>query len=84
MTHITKDRLKEWAEAAGIRALRTWAQTALALIPAGVTLQDVSWEVVVSTALLAAVVSLLMSIAGIPEAADGKDVGAIMAEDINA
>lgn len=84
MTYITKDRLKEWAAAAGIRALRTWAQTALALIPAGVTLQDVSWEVVVSTALLAAVVSLLMSIAGIPEAADGKDVGAIMAENINA
>ena len=56
-----------WFKAAGIRALRTFAQTAVALLPAAATIESVDWRVVASTAALAAVASLLTSLAGIPE-----------------
>ena len=58
---------KTWGKAAGIRALRTFAQTAVALLPAAATIESVDWRVVASTAALAAVASLLTSLAGIPE-----------------
>ncbi len=58
---------KTWAKAAGIRALKTVAQTAVAMIPAAVTIGAVDWLTVVGTAALAGVVSLLTSIAGLPE-----------------
>ena len=58
---------KIWFKAAGIRALRTFAQTAVALLPAAATIESVDWRVVASTAALAAVASLLTSLAGIPE-----------------
>ena len=58
---------KNWFKAAGIRALRTFAQTAVALLPAAATIESVDWRVVASTAALAAVASLLTSLAGIPE-----------------
>ena len=80
MTHITKDYLKEWAYAAGIRAIKTVAQTAAAMLPVGATIQEVGWLTVLSTALLAGVLSMLTSVAGIPEAADGKDVPTLMSE----
>ena len=64
---MTRKNFKEWLKAAGIRAIKTVAQTAIALIPAGVTFQEVSWGVVVSTSLLAGLLSLLTSVAGIPE-----------------
>ena len=79
MTHITKDYLKEWAVAAGIRAIKTVAQTAAAMLPVGATIHEVGWLTVLSTALLAGVLSLLTSVAGIPEAAGGKDVATIVA-----
>ena len=56
-----------WFRAAGVRALRTFAQTAVALLPAAATIESVDWRVVASTAALAAVASLLTSLAGIPE-----------------
>ena len=56
-----------WLKAASIRALRTYAQTAVALLPAAATIESVDWRVVASTAALAAVASLLTSLAGIPE-----------------
>ena len=56
-----------WFRAAGVRALRTFAQTAVALLPAAATIESVDWRVVFSTAALAAVASLLTSLAGIPE-----------------
>lgn len=59
--------LKKWLKAAGVRAIKTIAQTAIALIPAGVTISEVSWTVVISTSILAGVLSLLTSIAGLPE-----------------
>jgi len=59
--------LKKWLKCAGIRAIKTVAQTAISLIPVGVTIEDVTWPIVVSTSLLAGILSLLTSIAGLPE-----------------
>lgn len=61
---------KEWLKAAGIRAIRTVAQAAIAAIGTTAVLTDVNWAVVVSTALLAGVLSLLTSLAGLPEVKD--------------
>lgn len=58
---------KEWTKRAGIRAIKTVAQSAVALIPASVTITQVNWKVVVGSALLAGLVSMMTSIAGIPE-----------------
>lgn len=58
---------KEWFIAAGIRALRTCAQTAIATIGTAVVMADVNWLAVVSASLLAGILSLLMSLAGLPE-----------------
>ncbi len=58
---------KEWWKAAGVRAVKTMAQGALALIPAAATITEVDWTVVISTAALAGVVSLLTSVKGLPE-----------------
>ncbi len=56
-----------WLKAAGVRAVKTTAQAALALIPAAATISQVDWRVVASTALLSGLTSLLTSVAGIPE-----------------
>lgn len=58
---------KEWFRAAGIRAIRTVAQTALAMIPVAVSITEVNWLAVLGTAALAGVCSLLTSLAGLPE-----------------
>ena len=63
-----------WARAALIRAVKTFAQAAIALIPVGVTIEAVDWKIVLSTAGLAAVLSLLTSLAGLPES-DGGPLG---------
>lgn len=57
----------KWAYCAGIRAIKTAAQTAVALLPAAASITDVDWRVVAGTAALAAVASLLTSLAGLPE-----------------
>lgn len=57
----------EWGKRAGIRAVKTMAQSALAMIPAAVTIAQVDWMVVLGTAALAGVTSLLMSLGGLPE-----------------
>ena len=58
---------KEWFAAAGIRALKTAAQTAVASIGVTAMIHEVDWLVVGSTAALAGVLSLLTSVAGLPE-----------------
>jgi hypothetical protein len=58
---------KAWAYAAAVRAVKTIAQTAIGCIGAGVVLSDVSWPMVASAAVLAGIVSILTSIAGLPE-----------------
>lgn len=62
-----KQKFIRWIKAAGIRALKTTAQTAVAMIPVGVSVSEVGWLTVLGTALLAGVVSLLTSVAGLPE-----------------
>ena len=70
-----KANLKNWIKAAGIRALKTVAQTAAATIGTAAVLGEVNWMMVGSAALLAGVLSLLTSVAGLPElgGADGND-----------
>ena len=58
---------KLWAKAAGVRAVKTFCQSAVALIPAGVTIAAVDWRVVIGTAALAAVGSIPTSFTGLPE-----------------
>lgn len=60
-------KTKRWLKCAGVRAVKTAAQTAVALIPAAVSINAVDWTMVIGTAALAAVVSLLTSVAGLPE-----------------
>lgn len=69
-----KDEIKQWLRCAGIRALKTAAQAAIGCIGAGVVLDDVNWVSCASASALAAVVSLLTSVAGVPEVADGASV----------
>ena len=57
----------KWIKAAGIRAVKTAAQTAVAMLPASAMISQVDWKVVLGTAALAAVASLLTSLAGLPE-----------------
>ncbi len=59
--------MKEWFKAAGIRAIKTVAQTAVATIGTAVALGDVNWLLVGSASALAGVLSLLTSVAGLPE-----------------
>ena len=62
-----KYNFKEWIKAAGMRAIKTVAQTALATIGSAAIMGDVNWAVVVSASALAGILSLLTSIAGLPE-----------------
>ena len=64
---MNKEKFLKWLKAAGMRALKTVAQTAIATIGVSALLTDVNWIVVLSTSALAGVLSLLTSIAGLPE-----------------
>lgn len=63
----TKLKARNWWRAAGVRAVKTMAQTAVALIPAAATIAAVDWKTIAGTAALAGVVSILTSLAGLPE-----------------
>ena len=58
---------KQWIKAAGIRALKTLAQAAIAMIGTSAVLDEVNWVMVASASALPAVLSLLTSVAGLPE-----------------
>ncbi len=62
-----KKNFLKWLKAAGIRALKTVAQTAVATIGTTAVLSEVDWKIVVSSAILAGILSLLTSVAGLPE-----------------
>lgn len=64
---MKKRNWKQWLKAAGIRAVKTMAQTAVGVIGVAAVMQDVSWVMVGSAALLAGVLSVLTSVAGLPE-----------------
>ena len=63
---------QKWAKAAGVRAIKTMAQTAVAVIGTGAVISAVDWKMVVSSAVVAGVVSLLTSVAGIPEVKESE------------
>lgn len=59
--------IRKWFKCAGIRAIKTVAQTTIASIGTSAMISEVDWRAVISTALLAGVLSILTSIAGLPE-----------------
>ena len=66
---------KEWWKAAGIRAIKTIAQTAVATIGTSAVISEVNWVMVASAGALAGILSLLTSVAGLPEVENEKIEG---------
>lgn len=64
---------KIWFKAAGIRAIKTTAQTAVAMIPLELSISEIGWLSLIGTSALAGLVSLLTSIAGLPEIPEIKE-----------
>lgn len=58
---------KKWAKAAGVRAIKTMAQTVVAVIGTGAVISTIDWKMALSSAVVAGVVSILTSVAGLPE-----------------
>ena len=61
---------QRWLKAAGIRAIRTFAQSLIPLIPVGIAITEVSWADVLGVAATAAVLSMITSLGGLPELED--------------
>ena len=61
------EKTKLWLKCAGVRAIKTMAQTSVAMIGTSVVLTDVNWTMVVSASVLAGILSLATSVAGLPE-----------------
>lgn len=64
---VKKYDFKKWCKAAGIRAIKTMAQTAVGVIGASAVMADVNWAMIASASVLAGIVSILTSVAGLPE-----------------
>jgi len=73
--------IREWLIAAGVRAIKTMAQTLIAVLSTALVLQDVDWMMALSAAALSGILSILTSIAGIPEVAGGQPLHEIVADD---
>lgn len=69
-----KPKTKAWLKAAAVRAIKTMAQTAIATIGTSAVISEVNWSLVGSASVLAGVLSLLTSVAGLPEIDDGQSV----------
>ncbi len=74
-----KQNWKKWAKAAAVRAVKTVAQSAVATIGTSAALGEVNWMLVGSSAALAGILSLLTSVAGLPEVESGADSTGTMA-----
>ena len=64
---MTRKNVKQWFKASLVRAIKTVAQTAVSLIGVGTLMSDIDWLMVASASLLSGILSILTSIAGIPE-----------------
>lgn len=62
-----KEKILKWLKCAGVRAIKTMCQTAVSLITVGATLTEVDWKTVASVSVVAGILSLLTSLAGLPE-----------------
>lgn len=71
---VMSDTTKKWIKAAGIRALKTVCQTMVATIGTSAVLSQVDWKMVISSGLLAGILSLLTSLAGLPEVEEPKKI----------
>ena len=69
---MNKDNFKQWIKAAGIRAIKTICQTAIATIGTSAAFNEVNWLMVGSASLLAGILSILTSLAGLPEVENKK------------
>lgn len=67
---MTKETFKVWLRAAAIRAIKTIAQAAISIIGTSVALGEVDWKMVVSASILSGILSLLTSVAGLPEVSE--------------
>ena len=73
MTKYSTEWWMQWIYCAGIRAIKTCAQTAVGVIGASAIVSDVNWIVVASASALAGITSLLTSIAGLPEITESEE-----------
>lgn len=64
---MDKQKIIKWLKAAGVRAVKTVAETAVATIGTSVLISQVDWKIVVSASLLSGILSLLISVKGLPE-----------------
>jgi hypothetical protein len=64
---------KKWWQAAGVRAVKTVCQTAVAMIPTAAMIQAVDWVAVIGTSVLAGLCSILTSVAGLPEVEESEE-----------
>lgn len=69
-----KTNFKKWLKCASVRAIKTMAQTGVALIGVGTFMSDINWIQVGSASLLAGILSILTSIAGIPEVEEKEEI----------
>ena len=67
------NKTKEWLKAAGVRAGKTMAQTALSMLTIGQAVIDVNWVNVVSVSAVAGIISVLTSVAGLPEVKESEE-----------